>query len=139
MGTFVAQQTIKAVASNQKGIVAPTVTILGLTFKEDCPDLRNSRVPDIISELELFGCRVQVHDPLCDPEEAQQEYGITLRDESDLLPAHAVVLAVSHQEYLNWSLDQWINVLLSGCVFMDIKHKMQTNELQSMGYAIWKL
>jgi len=139
MGTFVAQQTIKTIASNQKGILAPTVTVLGLTFKEDCPDLRNSRVPDIISELEQFGCRVQVHDPLCDPEEALQEYGITLLDESDLLPAHAIVLAIAHQEYLNWSLDQWINVLLSGCVFMDIQGKMQTNQLQSVGYIIWKL
>jgi UDP-N-acetyl-D-glucosamine/UDP-N-acetyl-D-galactosamine dehydrogenase len=139
MGVFVAQQTIKTIASNQKEILAPTVTVLGLTFKEDCPDLRNSRVPDIISELEQFGCRVQVHDPLCDPEEALQEYGITLLDESDLLPAHAIVLAIAHQEYLNWSLDQWKNVLLSGCVFMDIQGKMPTNQLQSVGYIIWKL
>ena len=139
MGTFVAQQTIKTIASNQKGILAPTVTVLGLTFKEDCPDLRNSRVPDIISELEQFGCRVQVHDPLCDSEEARQEYGVTLLDESDLLPAHAIVLAITHQEYLNWSLDQWENVLLPGCVFMDIQGKMLTNQLQSVGYIIWKL
>ena len=139
MGTFVAQQTIKAIATNQNGIISPTVTVLGLTFKEDCPDLRNSRVPDIITELEQFGCTVQVHDPLCDPEEVQQEYGITLLDESDLLPAHAVVLAVSHQGYLNWSLEQWINVLISGCVFMDIQGKMQTNLLISEGYIIWKL
>jgi UDP-N-acetyl-D-galactosamine dehydrogenase len=139
MGTFVAQQTIKTIASNQKGILAPTVTVLGLTFKEDCPDLRNSRVPDIISELEQFGSRVQVHDPLSDPEEALQEYGITLLDESDLLPAHAIVLAIAHQEYLNWSLDQWKNVLLSGCVLMDIQGKMPTNQLQSVGYIIWKL
>jgi len=139
MGTFVAQQTIKAIAANQNGIVAPTVTVLGLTFKEDCPDLRNSRAPDIISELEQFGCRVQVHDPLCDLEEARQEYGITLLEESDLLPAHAVVLVVAHQSYLNWSLDQWINVLLSGSVFIDIQGKMQTNQLQSEGYFVWRL
>jgi UDP-N-acetyl-D-glucosamine/UDP-N-acetyl-D-galactosamine dehydrogenase len=139
MGIFVAQQTIKAIASSQKGIVAPTVTVLGLTFKEDCPDLRNSRVPDIISELEQFGCRLQVHDPLCNPEVAQQEYGITLRDESELLPAHAVILAVTHQEYLDWSLDQFKNVLLSGSVFMDIQGKMKTNQLQSEGYSVWRL
>ena len=139
MGTFVAQQTIKVVASTQNGIVEPTVTVLGLTFKEDCPDLRNSRVPDIITELTQFGCRVQVHDPLCDPEEAQQEYGITLSDKSNLFPAHAIVLAVTHQEYLNWSLDQWINVLISGCVFIDIQGILPTNQLQSKGYIIWRL
>jgi len=139
MGAFVAQQTIKAIASKQNGIVSPKVTVLGLTFKENCPDLRNSLVPDIISELEQFGCRVQAHDPLCDPEEAQQEYGITLLDESDLLPSHAVVLAVAHQSYLNWSLEQWLNVLLSGCVFMDIQGKISTNQLQAEGYLIWRL
>jgi UDP-N-acetyl-D-glucosamine/UDP-N-acetyl-D-galactosamine dehydrogenase len=139
MGTFVAQQTVKAISANQNGIASPTVTVLGLTFKEDCPDLRNSRVPDIISELEQFGCRVQTHDPLCDPEEAQQEYGLTLLDETDLLPAHAVVLAVAHKEYLNWSIAQWIKVLLSGCVFMDIQGKMPTKQLQSEGYIIWRL
>jgi UDP-N-acetyl-D-glucosamine/UDP-N-acetyl-D-galactosamine dehydrogenase len=139
MGTFVAQQTIKAIASNQKGIVAPTVTVLGLTFKENCPDLRNSRVPDIISELEQFGCKVQAHDPLCDPQEARQEYGITLLDESELLSAHAVVLAVSHQDYMNWCLDHWKNVLLSGSVLIDIQGKIQTNQLQSEGYIIWRL
>jgi UDP-N-acetyl-D-glucosamine/UDP-N-acetyl-D-galactosamine dehydrogenase len=140
MGSFVAQQTIKVIAaSKQNCIVEPTVTVLGLTFKEDCPDLRNSRVPDIITELVQFGCRVQVHDPLCDPEEAIQEYGITIINESELLPAHAVVLAVAHQEYLNWSLDQWINVLLSGSVLMDIQGQLQTNQLQSEGYVIWRL
>jgi UDP-N-acetyl-D-glucosamine/UDP-N-acetyl-D-galactosamine dehydrogenase len=139
MGTFVAQQTIKAIASSQKGIAEPNVTVLGLTFKEDCTDLRNSRVPDIISELEQFGCSVQAHDPLCDPEEAQQEYGISLSDASDLLPAHAIVLAVAHQEFLIWSLDQWKNVLLSGSVFMDIQGKMSTKKLQSEGYIIWRL
>jgi UDP-N-acetyl-D-glucosamine/UDP-N-acetyl-D-galactosamine dehydrogenase len=139
MGTFIAQQTVKAISSNQNRIAAPTVTVLGLTFKEDCPDLRNSRVPDIITELEQFGCRVQVHDPICDPEEAQKEYGITLCGDSDLLPAHAVVLAVAHQEYLNWQLDQWVNVLLSGSVLMDIQCKIPFYQLQSVGYIIWRL
>ena len=139
MGSFVAQQTIKGIASNQNGIEVPTVTVLGLTFKEDCPDLRNSRVPDIISELQQFGCKVQVHDPLCNPKEAQQEYGITLLDESDLLPAHAVVLAVTHREYLNWPIEQWENVLLSGCLFMDIQGKISKNHLKEEGYLVCRL
>jgi UDP-N-acetyl-D-glucosamine/UDP-N-acetyl-D-galactosamine dehydrogenase len=139
MGLFVARQTIQAMASVKIGTVGSIVTILGLTFKEDCPDLRNSRVPDVITELEKYGCEIQVHDPLCDPEEALQEYGITLRDESELLPAHAIVLAVSHEEYLNWSIDQWINLLLSGCVFMDIQGKIQSDLLKSTGYIVSKL
>jgi UDP-N-acetyl-D-glucosamine/UDP-N-acetyl-D-galactosamine dehydrogenase len=139
MGTFVAQQTVQAMASAGIGAVGSRVTVLGLTFKEDCPDLRNSRVPDIISELEKFGCNVQLHDPLCDPEEAQQEYGIALSNESYLQPAHAVVLAVAHQSYLEWTLDQWTNILHSDCVFMDIQGKMPTKQLKSKGYVIWRL
>jgi UDP-N-acetyl-D-glucosamine/UDP-N-acetyl-D-galactosamine dehydrogenase len=139
MGTFVAQQTIQAMASAKIGSVGSIVTVFGLTFKEDCPDLRNSRVPEIISELEKYGCKVQVHDPLCDPEEAQQEYGITLIDESELIPAQAVVLAVSHYTYLEWMPEDWQKVLLSGSVFMDIQGKIQTTQLQSEGYLTWRL
>jgi len=75
------------------------VTVLGLSFKEDCPDLRNSRVIDLIRELEGFGVAVQVHDPRVDPEEARREYDVTLAPlEALRLPA-AVVLAVAHREY----------------------------------------
>ena len=94
-------------ASVKIGTVGSKVTVFGLTFKEDCPDLRNSLVPDIISELIKFGCEVQVHDLLCNLEEAQKEYGITLKKETELLPAHAIVLAVSHHKYLEWSLEHW--------------------------------
>jgi len=139
MGTFVAQQTIKAMASAKIDTVGSIVTVLGLTFKEDCPDLRNSRVPDIISELKKFGCKVQVHDPLCDPEEAQQECGITLSDESELIPAKAVVLAVSHHTYLEWMSEDWQKVLLPGYLFMDIQGKIQIAQLQSEGYLTYRL
>jgi UDP-N-acetyl-D-glucosamine/UDP-N-acetyl-D-galactosamine dehydrogenase len=139
MGTFVAQQTIKAIAAHQNGIVAPTVTVLGLTFKENCPDLRNSRVPDIISELEQFGCRVQVHDPLCDKEEAQQEYGVSLFDESALQPAHAVVLAVAHRPYREWTLEGWQQLLLPGGIVTDVKSAVPAKELEQSGYPVWRL
>jgi UDP-N-acetyl-D-galactosamine dehydrogenase len=139
MGIFVAQQTIQAMASAKIGAVRSIVTVLGLTFKENCPDLRNSRVPDIILELEKYGCEVQVHDPLCSPEEAQKEYGVTLYDKSKLLPAQAVVFAVAHQSYLEWSIEQWRNVILAGCVFVDVQGKIKVEMLQSEGYVFWNL
>jgi UDP-N-acetyl-D-glucosamine/UDP-N-acetyl-D-galactosamine dehydrogenase len=139
MGVFVAQQTIQAMASAKIGTVGSIVTVLGLTFKENCPDLRNSRVPDIISELKKYGCEVQVHDPLCNPVEAKEEYGIILQGISDLLPAHAIVVAIAHQIYLEWNLGDWEKVLLSGCVFMDIQGKMQTNKFQSKCQTTWRL
>jgi UDP-N-acetyl-D-glucosamine/UDP-N-acetyl-D-galactosamine dehydrogenase len=139
MGIFVAQQTIQAMASAKIGTVGSIVTVLGLTFKENCPDLRNSRVPDIILELEKYGCEVQVHDPLCSPEEAQKEYGVTLCDKSKLFPAQAVVFAVAHQSFLEWSIEQWRNVALSGCVFVDVQGKIKVEMLQSEDYVFWKL
>jgi len=139
MGKFVAQKTIKAMVSAKIGTVGSIVTVLGLTFKENCPDLRNSRVQDIISELENYGCEVQVHDPLCNPEEAKEEYGVTLSKEVDLLPAHAIVLAVAHKSYLEWLPEDWEKVLLSGCVFVDVQGKVSSEMLQYERYYVQKL
>jgi UDP-N-acetyl-D-glucosamine/UDP-N-acetyl-D-galactosamine dehydrogenase len=139
MGAFVAKQTVQAMASAKISTAKSIVTVLGLTFKEDCPDLRNSRVPDIISELEKYGCDVQIQDPLCNQEEAKEEYGITLQDTSSLLPAHAIVLAVAHQAYLEWTIKGWKKLLLSGCVFVDVQGKILTDQLKSNGFFVTRL
>ena len=78
MGTFIARRTVQEMAKIGIGAVGAHVLVLGLTFKEDCPDLRNSRVPDILRELKAYGCEVLVHDPYCDPKEAKMEYGVDL-------------------------------------------------------------
>ena len=139
MGTFVAQQTIQAMASAKIGSVGTIVTILGLTFKEDCPDIRNSRVPEIIFELKKYGCEVQVHDPLCNPEEAQKEYGVSICKENELLPAQAIILAVAHHSYIEWTLEHWRKLLKSGCIFVDIQSKINLDPFRSAGYIIWQL
>ena len=99
MGAFIANRTIREMTRAGHPVSGTPVTVLGLTFKEDCPDLRNSRVIDIIRELQDFGAVVQVADPLADPEEALHEYGVTLTPFDQLAPAAAVVAAVSHREY----------------------------------------
>ena len=139
MGTFVAQQTIQAMASAKIGSVGTIVTVLGLTFKEDCPDIRNSRVPEIIFELNKYGCEVQLHDPLCNPEEAQKEYGVSICKENELLPAQAIILAVTHHSYIEWTLEHWRKLLKSGCIFVDIQSKINLDPLRSAGYIIWQL
>ncbi len=90
----------------KRGRANAVVTILGITFKENVPDTRNSRVVDIVRELEKTGVEVQVHDPIAVPEEAKREYGVTLTDRERLKPADAVILAVAHEEYVKggWSL-----------------------------------
>jgi UDP-N-acetyl-D-galactosamine dehydrogenase len=100
MGKFIAEKTIKLLINRGSNVRGAKVLVMGLTFKEDCPDIRNSKVADLIAELKSYGCDVMVTDPLADPVEAQHEYRITLLPESSL-PAKvdAIVLAVAHREY----------------------------------------
>ena len=101
MGPYVANQTIKLMIQAGITVKGSTVTVLGFTFKEDVPDLRNTRVIDIIEELQDFGIDVQIHDPYASAAEAEHEYGIELLQQSALKPADAVILAVPHAEYLD--------------------------------------
>jgi UDP-N-acetyl-D-glucosamine/UDP-N-acetyl-D-galactosamine dehydrogenase len=139
MSTFLAKQTVQTMASAKIEISGSKVTVLGLAFKENCPDLRNSRVPEIISELEKFGCKIQVHDPFCDPKEAMQEYGISLCSETELLPSQAIILAVGHKLYREWPLKIWKHLLASKGVVLDVISASPAKELSSLGYHIWKL
>jgi UDP-N-acetyl-D-galactosamine dehydrogenase len=105
MGKHVAQETIRLLLRH--GVTAhPRVTILGVTYKENVPDVRNSRVPDIVTELERFGTQVQIADPIANGQTVRHETGLTLLPVSDLQPADAVVLAVAHKEFLagGWKL-----------------------------------
>ena len=99
VGAFVAQKTLKLLAAAKVPLHEARVGILGLTFKENVPDLRNSKVPDIAAELALFGVTALVHDPLGDPEEAHEEYGVTLSPWEDIKDLDAVIYAVSHSFY----------------------------------------
>ena len=106
MGNFIASQTIKELIKAGKCVKGSVVTILGFTFKENVPDIRNTRVIDIVRELQDYGIKVQVFDPMSDAHEIQKEYNIdVLADEDQLQPAHAVVLAVPHQYFMDkdWS------------------------------------
>jgi len=113
--------------------------VLGLTFKEDCPDLRNSRVIDIISELKSYGVEVFVHDPSADSGEAQHEYGIGLTDWEHLPEADAVVLAVAHKEYRKLKPTDFARQLRPGGGVVDVKSVLSPDEVRSAGYAFWRL
>ncbi len=99
MGIYVANQMIKLMIKRGQTVVDSKILILGITFKENCPDIRNSRVIDVIRELQDFGCDVEVSDYWADKEEVQREYNIELKDNPDINSYHAVVLAVSHDDY----------------------------------------
>lgn len=110
MGTYVANQVIKLMIKKGQTIVNAKVLVLGITFKENCPDIRNSRVIDVIKELQDFGCDVEVSDYWADKKEVQKEYKIDLKDNIDINSYDSVVLAVAHDEYkkLNFDNDEQI-------------------------------
>ncbi|MEX2516352.1 MAG: nucleotide sugar dehydrogenase [Gammaproteobacteria bacterium] len=125
MGAYVANQTIKQLIQQDHCVKGSTVTILGLTFKENVPDLRNTRVIDIVAELQSYGVQVQVHDPLSDADAAKAEYGISLCKTDELKPAAAVILAVPHKDYLDAGWPMITGLLENGRgVVYDIKAKL---------------
>jgi UDP-N-acetyl-D-galactosamine dehydrogenase len=139
MGSYIAQQTVKQMVRVGHPVAGSRVTVLGLTFKEDCPDLRNSKVADVIRELSSFGCRVHVHDPIADVREAQHEYGLALESWDALPRADALVVAVAHKQFLSRpTTDYYAKVMERGC-FVDVKSRFDMPALQRAGLTVWRL
>ena len=139
MGKFVATSLVKQMIHQNMPVQGARVTVLGLTFKENVPDLRNSKVIDVIRELQEFGVEVQVTDALADKEEAVREYGIELVDYDKLVPADAVVLAVPHDEYVEKGWEQFDRLLKHGKgIVVDIKSKLE-KETCPANITLWRL
>jgi UDP-N-acetyl-D-galactosamine dehydrogenase len=139
MGHYVAEQTVKQMIQSGGHVKDCEVIVLGLTFKENCPDLRNSRVIDIIRELESYGCRVSVHDPLADAGEAMHEYGVTLRSWDELPRAQAIVAAVAHDDFKRRSLDDYLSKLQPGGLYVDVKSQADAAQFKARGLNVWRL
>jgi UDP-N-acetyl-D-glucosamine/UDP-N-acetyl-D-galactosamine dehydrogenase len=139
MGKFIAQQTVKEVIRAGHGVFDSTVTVLGLTFKENCPDLRNSKVIDIIRELQEFGITVQVHDPLADPEDAKHEFGVELVKWEELKPATAIIVAVAHDDYTKLRPTDLKKLSRNSPVLMDVKSLYPQQSVLEAGIKLWRL
>lgn len=137
VGAWVARQCVRMML-RRDGARGP-VTILGLAFKENVPDIRNSKVADIIRELESFGVRVQVHDPMALPEEAEQEYGVRLLPRAALEPADAVVFAVAHDAFVAKGWPLMTGLLRDGSgIVLDVKACLP-REGRPAGIELWRL
>ena len=115
------------------------VNVLGLTFKENCPDLRNSRVIDVVRELESFGAIVHVHDPVADPDEARHEYGVALEPWERLPRGDAIVAAVAHRAFRERPLDDVLAKLAANGLYVDVKSQADAAALRARGIAVWRL
>ncbi len=139
MGKFIAEQTIKHMIASGSYIKGARVNVLGLTFKENCGDLRNSKVIDIIRELQSYGVEVNVTDPQATSEEAEHEYGVKLVPWEQLPRADAIVAAVSHREFTGLSMEDIGKKLVKNGAFVDVKAIFDQATLEAAGYRVWRL
>jgi len=130
MGSYVATETVKMMISKGATIKGSNALVLGITFKENCPDIRNSRVIDIIEELQSYHVNVDVYDPWASKEEVKHEYNLDLKSSMDDLQANydAIILAVSHNEFLELSID---NLKSDKCVVFDVKSLLPINSVDA--------
>lgn len=139
MGKFIAEQTIKQMIRAGSHVKGARVNVLGFTFKENCSDLRNSRVIDVIQELQSFGVEVHVHDPVADSAEARHEYGVEIESWECLPQADALVLAVAHRALLEKPFPQYLDKVIPGGCFIDVKSQFDPLQVEGAGLNLWRL
>lgn len=139
MGKYVAAQTIKKMLSLGAYHKGAKVAVLGVTFKEDCNDIRNSKVFDIIKELNAYGIEVKAHDPIADSNHARAEYQINLVNFKDIKNVQALIIAVGHRFYKEMAINEFVEKLQPGGIIIDVKGILNYDHIQELGINIWRL
>ena len=143
MPAFVGDQIIKQMVLANQQVRSAKVVVFGATFKENCPDVRNSKVMEIVKHLETFGIKPVLTDPEADPKELERGYHYTLSDEAAAKDADCIILAVAHEEYKNRTLQQWDAFFksgpASGKVIIDVKAILDPKDVKKAGYQYWRL
>ena len=139
MGKFIAEQTIKLMIRNGRPVKDAKVNVLGLSFKENVPDLRNSHVIDVINELRTYGVQVFVHDPVADPAAARNEYGLDLVPWETLPAADAMVVAVAHRQFREMGEETLARKIARGGCFIDVRSQFDRKVLAAAGLNVWRL
>ncbi len=139
IGPYIAQRTVKLLIHAQKSVKGARVGVLGLTFKEDVSDIRNSKVPDILAELREFGVAPLLADPYADPDETKHEYGLTLSRADDLVELDALIVAVAHKQYLEAPMDSLLARLKPGGVLVDVKSALDPRAIPDGRAHYWCL
>jgi len=139
MAKFVAEQTIKQLIKANCNVKGAKVNVLGLTFKENCPDLRNSKVAELIHELKSYGVELHIHDPVADAKEARHEYGIELESWESLPRAEVIIAAVSHQEFIKRPISDFQSKVIERGCFIDVKSQFDQKALNKTGLNVWRL
>ncbi len=140
VGPYVAQRTVKMLINQNLAVKGARVGVLGLTFKEDVADIRNSKVPDILTELKEYGIVAMLHDPYADAAETHHEYGLKVTSLEEMTNLDALILAVSHKQYLDEGLQKLLGRIRKGGVLVDVKSALDPNRVPAeSGVAYWCL
>ena len=140
MGKYVAERTVKTLMRAGKQIQGTKVAILGLTFKEDVPDIRNTKVMDIVKELQDYGIEVNIHDPLADKKEVLSHHNLEIKELDELAGSDAVIVAVNHSYYKNLGLSSIARLCRNGLpIIMDVKGMFNPLEAKEKGIEYWCL
>lgn len=139
MGKYVAENTVKRLIKSDKNIRGAKIAILGITFKENCPDTRNSKVVDIINELKEYEINLIVIDPVADKEEAKKLYGIEVQDMHKLKDLDALIIATSHEEFKNIKIEEFNNMFSDKKIIIDVKGILDKKQYEKEGYSYWRL
>ena len=143
MGKFVADATVKQMIKAGKAPKNSKVVIMGLTFKENCPDTRNSKVNDIIKQLNTYEIKPIVVDPWASERDAMNEYGIRLTDISEVKDADCIIISVAHAEFKNLSLEEidkmYGKYTQSEKILIDVKGIFTIESVKKMGFSYWRL
>jgi UDP-N-acetyl-D-galactosamine dehydrogenase len=139
MGRYIVSEAVKQMLLAEIPVTGAKVAVLGLTFKEDCPDLRNSRVVDIINELKSYKVDLYVHDPLADREEASHEYGVQLCEWSDLKELDAVIIATAHRQYKALPVSEYRSKIRQPGILFDIKGVVDRSAAAAVDLPLWRL
>lgn len=140
MGKYVAENVVKNLIAADKAVKGARVAILGFTFKENCPDTRNTKIVDIVKELQEYGIHPVIADPIADAVEAKRLYGVKFTEISEIKNMDAVVLAVAHSEFSSFTMEKMDSFFRNGKkVLLDLKGLLNRKEYEQAGYNYWRL
>jgi UDP-N-acetyl-D-galactosamine dehydrogenase len=139
MTAFVAENTVKKLIKADKKVKGAKVGIMGVTFKENCPDVRNSKVLELIKELDEYEIETVIYDPVADQDELKHESEVELSDKEDLTNLDAVIFAVAHNEFKDLTIDEIDKFFLDEKIMIDVKTMFEEEEMKDKGYTYWNL
>ena len=139
MAKYIAEQTVKQITNAGLTIYGAKINILGFTFKENCPDTRNTQIIILTNELKSYGAKIYIHDPLADANACKAMHNVELLNWEQLPQADAIILAVSHKQFLERKLTDYQKIIIKNGCFIDVKSVMNKKTLKNLGLNVWQL